>query len=229
MKQSIIACVIGIVALVALLASTNEVTAQESLENGGCIVKFHTKIMSAYHVPASDVTTNGKLKPEAANFLSRLGTYDVRLPIIAVGLTSSKAIMYAIDETALLALSLVPIVLKWKTSSATIEQPAHVTVGTRQFRQQPRLKVIFAEGGPHALMLLALEDKPISIIRRNLKDIAKEFSRISGYPLIVQLGETSRSLIITSDIVKLNQELCARFKKLPEVKYVQNADINMTF
>lgn len=226
MKQAVIACMLGIM---ALLTSFNGTTAQESVGNGGCIVKFHTKIMSAYHVPASDITTDGKLKPEAASFLSRLGTHDVRLPVIAVGLTSSKAIMYTIDEVTLLALSLVPIASNWGASSAAIEQPAHVTVGTRQFRRQPRLKVLFAEGSPHALMLLALEDKSIPVIRRNLEGLAEEFSRGSGFPLIVEQGAIPRSIVITLDMVELNQKLCAHFRELPEVKYVQRIDINMTF
>lgn len=199
----------------------------KAIEATGWIVKFD--VQSPYgQMLARGATSGGELNPSAARALSNFATHGTKLPVVATGLTSSHAVIYAINEDGLVRMMIERLTAIDGIRTVQHYHPAPVTIGSRTFERLPQFTLVFQQDDPRAETLRALKDWPIPLVRREIEDLSKALSRDSGIPLVAQMGDDPASLKIMFEIDQLANEVGEGLRALPGVIYIQPVNISMS-
>ncbi len=197
------------------------------IEATGWVVKFDAQSPSGQML-ASGATSGGELNPSAALALSKFATHGTNLPVVATGLTSSHAVIYAINEDGLVRMMTERLTAIDGIRTVQHYHPAPVTIGSRTFERLPHFILTFLQDDARTEILLTLEDSPIPLVRREIENLGKALSRDSGIPLVAQMGDDPASLKIMFEIDQLANEFGKGLKALPGVTYIQPANISMS-
>ena len=199
----------------------------KAIEATGWIVKFGAQ--SPYgQMVARGATSGGELKPATARALSKFATHGTNLPVVATGLTSSRAVIYAINEDGLVQMMIERLTAIDGIRTVEHYLPAPVTIGSRTFERLPQFTLAFQPDDPRAETLRALKDLPIPLVRRKIEDLSKALSRDTGIPLVAQMGDGPASLKIMFEIDQLANEFGEGLRDLPGVTYIQPANIQVS-
>ncbi len=198
------------------------------IEATGWVVKFDVK--SSYGQMLAHWTTSvgGELNPAAARTLSTFAANGTSLPLVATGLTSSRAVVYAINEDDLVRMTQERLTAIDGIRTVEHFHPAPVIIGSRTFEQLPQFTLVFQQDDARAETLQTLKDWPTPLVRREIEKLSKALSRDSGIPLVAQMGDDPASLKIMFEIDQLATEVGQGLKALPGVIYIQPANISMS-
>ena len=198
------------------------------IEATGWVVKFDAQSPSGQMLARWMTKGGGELDPAAARTLSDFAADGTNLPLVATGLTSSRAVVYAINEDDLVRMTQERLAAIAGIKMVRHYHPDPVTIGSRTFERLPQFILQFHQDDPRAEILQTLEDSPIPIVRREIENLSKALSRDSGIPLVAQMGDEPASLKIMFEIDQLANEVGESLRKLPGVTYIQPANISMS-
>ena len=198
------------------------------IEATSWVVKFDAQSPSGQMLARWMTKGGGELNPAVARILSDFAADGTSLPLVATGLTSSRAVVYAINEDDLVRMTQERLTAIDGIRTVEHFHPAPVTIGSRTFERLPQFILVFQQSDPRAETLKALKDRPIPIVRREIKNISKALSRDSGIPLVAQMGDDPASLKIMFEIDQLANEVGEGLRALPGVIYIQPANISIS-
>lgn len=204
--------------------STQSAWPGKPIEATGWVVKFDAQSPSGQML-ASEATSGGQLNPVAARMLSNYAADGTNLPLVATGITSSRAVVYAINEDELVRMTQERLAAIAGIGMVLHYHPSPVIIGSRTFERLPQFTLTFRRDDPRTETLETLEDSPTPIVRKEIEKLGNALSRDSGIPLVAQMGDDPASLKIMFLIDQLANEVGEKLKALPGVTYIQPTNI----